>query len=181
MAIIEQWISLQTLIWLFPIAFILHDFEEIIAVEKWFTAKSVLLHDRLPERLVRMIMKRFSITTAQFAAAVVVIFLFVSSSAYMASQSLIGGPMGNIRIFIVLTLVFFLHLFTHVAQSVYFRTITPGAITSLVIVLPYSLVLYSSLFTNHIIKWSTVFTSLPFVLLIVPVVLFAHWVGKKAV
>ncbi|SES45647.1 HXXEE domain-containing protein [Psychrobacillus sp. OK032] len=31
----DVWIKIQTLIWLFPILFIFHDFEEIIMLENW--------------------------------------------------------------------------------------------------------------------------------------------------
>ena len=38
----EQWLDVQTLIWLFPIMFILHDFEEIIMVERWMKRNSTV-------------------------------------------------------------------------------------------------------------------------------------------
>ena len=46
----EQWLDVQTLIWLLPIMFVIHDFEEIIMVEKWMK-KTNVIYDRLPKKL----------------------------------------------------------------------------------------------------------------------------------
>nr|WP_144928746.1 HXXEE domain-containing protein [Paenibacillus bovis] len=174
-------VDIQTLIWLFPIMFILHDFEEIIMVEKWLKTNSKTIYDLLPEKMADRVIQQFSMTTAQFAVAVLIIFLFVASSTIMANQYLLDGSFGNIHFFTIVSLVFFLHAFTHIGQAIILRSITPGAITSIIVIIPYSIVLYPSLFENEVISWSTIFVSLPFCFLIIPVVLFAHWVGKRII
>ena len=120
-------------------------------------------------------------STAQFAVAVLVIFLFVSSSTFMANQFVIQGSLANIYIFTIITLGFFLHSFTHIGQSIFLRSITPGSFTSMIIIIPYSLVLYHSLLLNEVLTWKIIFVCLPFVLLIIPIALLAHWIGKKVV
>lgn len=180
MAIMEQWLDVQTLIWLFPIMFILHDFEEIIMAEGWMKRNSTMIYDILPERIADRVIKQFSMSTAQFAVAVLVIFLFVSSSTVMANQYVIQGVLGNIYIFTIITLAFFLHAFTHIGQSFILRSVTPGAFTSLIVIIPYSLFLYRSLLVNEVITWEIIFLCLPFCLLIIPVALLAHWIGKKS-
>jgi hypothetical protein len=177
----ERWLDVQTLIWLFPIMFVLHDFEEIIMVEKWIKKNSDVIYEKLPRKIADRVIKQFSMSTAQFSVSVLVIFLFVSSSTYMASQYVHQGPFANIHFFTVCILIFFLHAFTHIGQAIFFRSITPGVITSIVIVLPYSIVLFNSLFKNQVITWDTIFVSLPFIFFIFPIVLMAHWIGKKAV
>ena len=179
--IMEQWLNLQTLIWLFPVMFVLHDFEEIIMIENWLKRNSTVMYDILPKRIADRVIKQFSMSTAHFAVAVLVIFLFVSSSTVMANQYVIQGLLGNIYIFTIITLVFFLHAFTHIAQSVILRSITPGVFTSLIVIIPYSLVLYRSLLVNEVITWEIIFICLPFCLLIIPIALLAHWIGKKLV
>lgn len=176
-----QWIDTHTLIWLFPIMFILHDFEEIIMVEKWLNNKSSTLYAKLPAKAAESVIKQFSMSTAQFAVAVVVIFLFVSGSTFSASQFVNQGQLGNIYIFTIVTLTFFLHAFTHLGQMIFLRSVTPGAITSLIIIIPYSLILYHSLLMNNVITWNSIFICLPFCLLLIPVALFAHWVGRKVI
>ncbi|KAB2336230.1 HXXEE domain-containing protein [Cytobacillus depressus] len=175
----EQWLDVQTLIWLFPIMFILHDFEEIIMVEKWMKQNSDVIYERLPRKIADRVIKQFSMTTAQFAVAVLVIFLFVASSTIMANQFVIQGSLGNIHIFTIITLTFFLHSFIHIGQSIFLRSITPGLLTSMIIIIPYSLVLYKALLLNEVLTWKIFFACLPFVFLIIPIALLAHWIGKK--
>lgn len=179
MITIEQWLYVQTLIWLLPIMFILHDFEEIIMVEKWVEKNSVMIYEKLPTKVADRIIKQFSMTTAQFSVAVLFIFLFVSGSTILAIQHLNQGSIGNIHMFIVVTLVFFLHAFTHIAQSLILRSITPGVITSIIVILPYSFFLYQCLLVNEVITWSMIFVCLPFCIFILPILLIAHWIGKK--
>lgn len=177
----EQWLDIQTLMWLFPIMFVLHDFEEIIMVEKWMQRNSTVIYNKLPEKIADRVIKQFSMSTAQFAVAVLVIFLFVSSATIMANQYVIQGILGNIYIFAIITLAFFLHAFTHIGQSIILRSVTPGAVTSLIVIIPYNLVLFRSLLVNEVITLKIIFLCLPFCLLIIPVSLLAHWIGKKVV
>ena len=181
MGIMEQWLDVQTLIWLFPIMFVLHDFEEIIMVEKWMEKNSDVIYERLPRKIADRVIKQFSMSTAQFTVAVLVIFLFVSSSTIMANQYIIQGSLANIYLFIIITLTFFLHAFTHLGQAIFLRSITPGSLTSMIIIIPYSLVLYNALLINEVLTWKIIIVCLPFVLLVIPVALLAHWIGKKVV
>lgn len=92
-------LDLQMLIWLFPIFFIVHDFEEIIMIEKWLSHHDKEIENRFPTKIADKIIKQF---------------LFVSSSTIMAHQFLKDGLLGNIYYFIIVTLTFFLHTFTHI-------------------------------------------------------------------
>jgi hypothetical protein len=62
----ERLLDVQTLIWLFPIMFILHDFEEIIMVEKWIKKNSDVICEKLPRKIANRVIKQFSMSTAQF-------------------------------------------------------------------------------------------------------------------
>lgn len=178
----EQIYLIQLLIWLFPIMFILHDFEELIMTEKWMKRNANLLIQKLPTRIADRAITFFSKSTAQLSTTVLVIFVFVSCATIMANQYIIQGLLGDIYFFTIVTLAFFLHAFTHIAQSIILRSITPGVITSVLVIIPYSLVLYSALFANEIITWKIIFISLPFCAVLFPIILlFAHWVGKKVV
>ena len=162
--VVEQWLNVQTLIWLFPIAFVLHDLEEIIMVERWMDKNRHVIYDKLPKKIADKVIKQFSMSTAQFSVAVFVIFIFVSSSTYMASQYINDGPLGNIYFFTIMLLIFFIHVFTHIGQSIILRSITPGVITSIVIIFPYSIIMFNSLFKNQMITWNTIDVSLPFII-----------------
>ncbi len=173
------WLNVQTLIWLFPILFIIHDFEEIILVEKWLHKNRNKIYKRLPPKIADRIVKQFSMTTAQFAAAVIVIFLFVSAATISAIYYLYNGTSWSLYFFIAVSLVFFIHAFTHIGQTIIFRSIAPGTITSVIIIIPYSIVLYRSLWMEQIVTWKMILISLPFGVLFFPIVLTAHWIGKK--
>lgn len=173
--------DIQTLIWLFPIIFVFHDFEEIIMLESWIAKSRDKIKKALPIRMANKVLEQFSMTTAQMAAAVLIVFLFVSSSTFMASQYVTEGAGGSTRFFIVVVLVFFIHVFTHAGQSILFRSITPGVITSIFLVLPYSLIMLNALLDHNIIDWGTILFCLPFVLLAIPIVLAAHWIGKRVI
>ncbi|MFC7685853.1 HXXEE domain-containing protein [Ureibacillus sp. GCM10028918] len=175
------WFEVQTLIWLFPIIFMFHDFEEIIFAEKWIQKNSSLLYKKLPKKVAAGIINQLSMSTAQFSVAVLIIFLFVSSSTIMANQYLHEKPFGSIAFFAVVTLTFFLHAFMHIGQSIFLRTYTPGSFTSVILLIPYSLLLYGTLLKYDIITWKLIFICLPFILLLVPVLLIAHSIGKKII
>jgi hypothetical protein len=177
----ERIIEVQTLIWLFPIVFIIHDFEEIIMLEAWVKNNSNEVLKKLPRKWANRVAKQFSMSTAQMAVAVLFIFIIVSSVTFMANQFLISGPFGNINFFTVLILTFLIHVFTHVVQSLFFRSITPGVITSIFLVLPYSLIMLQTLLNHQLISWKIIMVSLPFVLLMLPITLCAHWIGKRVV
>ncbi|MEK8197917.1 MULTISPECIES: HXXEE domain-containing protein [unclassified Lysinibacillus] len=176
-----DWLNVQTLIWLFPIIFIIHDFEEIIMIEKWLHHNRHKLYERLPPKIADKVVKQFSMTTAQFAVAVLFIFLFVSLSTILANQYFINGVALTFYFFTSVTLVFFIHAFTHIGQSIFFRSITPGAITSAIIIIPYSIILFKSLFNSGIITWHIILISLPFGLLFFPIVFTAHRLGKRVI
>ncbi|MBB6452680.1 hypothetical protein HNQ94_001126 [Salirhabdus euzebyi] len=177
----ESLYQLHTLIWLFPVMFIFHDFEEIILVEGWIKKNKSKIKDKLPNSIADKIIKQLSMSTAQFSVSVLIIFLFVSSSTYMASQYIQSGSFANIHFFIVCNLIFFLHAFTHIGQSIFFRGLTPGALTSMVVIIPYSIFLFDSLIENNILSWNMIWSSIPFVFLVIPVLLVAHGIGKRVI
>lgn len=175
----EFLLTIQTLIWLFPIMFIIHDFEEIIMVEKWLHNNQTKLYKRLPTKIANRIVKQFSMTTAQFAVAVLLIFLIISAATISANIYFYNGIAINLYFFIIITSVFFIHAFTHIGQTILFRSITPGTVTSLIIIIPYSILLYRSLFMAEIVTWKMIIICLPFGFLFFPIVLIAHWFGRK--
>ncbi len=177
----EQLLDIQTLIWLFPIVFVFHDFEEIIMLERWMEKYGVNIAKVLPARLANKVLKQFSMTTAQMSVAVLIVFLFVSSSAFMASQYVKEGPFASIHYFTVVVLVFLIHVFTHIGQSILFKSITPGVITSIFLVLPYCVAMLDSLLAHRIIDWDLILICLPYVLLSLPIVLAAHFIGKRVI
>lgn len=106
-----------------------------------------------PPKIANKVVKQFSMTTAQFAVAVLFIFLFVNLSTILANQYFINRVALTFYFFTSVTLVFFIYAFTHIGQSIFFCSITSGAITSAIIIIPYSIILFKSLFNSGIFTW----------------------------
>jgi hypothetical protein len=170
-------LDIGTLIWMFPFVFIIHDLEEILTVQSFMIKRREQVIAILPQRLSQIFLKQFSLTSKQFAIAVGFILIFVLLGTFLGAHSIKNGetPMG----FLLLNIVFFVHVFTHIGQAIVIRGYTPGVITAALLVLPYSSYAFYGLFRTGLVDWNTVFTSAPFGLLIIPIVLIGHTLGRK--
>lgn len=168
-------ISIESLSWLFLAAFMIHDLEEIIWVEPWFKKNYIKVSGAIPRTVQSMLSSMGSITSSQFAVAVGIEFILFIPVTFLAAEH---------HQFLFLTSVnsiFFLHVFTHVGQSLYVKMFTPGVITAIFIVLPYSVYLFYRLLSEGLIDWNLIFLSIPVGLIIIPVVLFGHFIGRRLV
>ena len=91
---------------------------------------------------------------------------------------LIGG---NFILFTATLNVFFLQAFSHVGQTLIFRGYTPGVITALFIVIPYSLLTYYRLFELGLIDGYLLFESIPISILMVPIFLIGNLLGRRLI
>jgi hypothetical protein len=176
--ILDQLISIHTVIWLLPIAFMFHDLEEIVTVEAWMQRNRADLHKRLPARIVKAVERDLSMETASFAVAVSFMLLGVSLSTVWAGISLDHG--GSMLPFAGALAVFFVHSFTHMGQAIALRRYTPGVVTSIVIVLPYSVYTYYRLVADELLTWKMAALGFPVGLICAaPLLLLGHKVGKR--
>jgi Protein of unknown function with HXXEE motif len=75
--------------------------------------------------------------------------------------------------------IFLVHVFTHIAQPIMFRKYTPGLITSVLVVLPYSLYAFHRLFKDGLMGGDDFTSSLLIgALLVVPIILGVRQIGK---
>lgn len=165
--------STQTLVWLFIVVFMLHDLEEIIAVEPFLNRRRELILKKLPERFKNQAGSMLTIGSAQFAFAVLLEFIVFIPFTYAAAEH------GFYLAFLAFNSLFLLHVFTHVAQSVILRTYTPGVITAVIVVLPYTLYLFGRLLSMQAVTWGEVFVSIPLGLIVIPIVAAGHELGRK--
>lgn len=171
--------DIDTLIWMFPFVFLVHDLEEILSVQGFMIRRREQVISILPQRLSQIFLKQFSTTSKQFAVAVGFILIFVLLSTFLGAQSIKNGktPIW----FLVLNIVFFVHVFTHIGQAIVIRGYTPGVITAALLVFPYSSYVFYRLFQIGLVDWNTVFSSAPFGLLIIPIVFAGQTLGRKFV
>jgi hypothetical protein len=84
-------------------------------------------------------------------------------------------------IFLSFNTLFFLHVFTHVGQSLYLRMYTPGVLSAVFITFPYSLYLFYRLITEELVTWGQVILSIPLGLIVIPIVLIGHEIGRRVI
>ncbi|WP_253944700.1 HXXEE domain-containing protein [Paenibacillus sp. NEAU-GSW1] len=161
--------------WLFLAAFMIHDFEEIIAVESWMNNNFAKVYKRAPKFVGNRLQTMSNVKSSQFAVAVFLEFIIFVPVTYLAVEH------GNYALFIGFNAVLLVHVFTHVGQSLLIRSYTPGVVTALLITLPYSLYLFNRMIAEGLVSLNEIFIFAPFGLLLLPIVLFGHKLGKLAI
>jgi len=165
-------LTTHTLIWLFPIAFMLHDFEELLFWESWLSQHGAEIKRRVPAFLARRIGSIADKSTAQAAASIGLIFSLTALSAFLATEAHAYG------FFLVASGLFFVHGFVHVIQAIAWRSYIPAVITSVGIVLPYGFLLYGRLTGEGLVTWSGLALSLLLgAVLMAPFILAMHAIG----
>lgn len=166
-------INTYTLIWLFPVAFMFHDFEEILLWELWLNKNGAEVKSRVPAFLSKRVDAIVGKSTAQFAFPVLLIFCLTALSSFLAVEYESYG------FFIMASGAFFLHGFMHIGQAIALRRYIPAAITSALIVIPYGLVLYGRLIKEEIVSVTGLLVYfLLAVVLIIPLILIMHEAGE---
>lgn len=172
---LDAHISIESLSWLFLAVFMIHDLEEIIWIEPWFKKNYTKVSHTIPRTFQSMLHSMGSITSSQFAVAVGIEFVLFIPITFLAVEY------HQFLIFIGVNSIFFLHVFTHVGQSLYIKKVTPGVITAIFIVLPYTIYLFYRLLNEGLIDWNLILLSIPIGLMIIPIVLFGLFVGRRIV
>jgi hypothetical protein len=116
----------KTIVWLLPIIFMFHDFEEIIFFKSWIAKNKKTLSERFP-KLSRRFLGRFENLSVQaFSLAVAEEFVLLSLVTVLSviSESYLfwlGVFMG-----------FFIHLLVHLLQWFVLRKYIPAIFTSII-------------------------------------------------
>ena len=131
-------IELHNAIWLFLVVFMLHDFEEIISVENW-SRKTTYLIENTSNRLQILIWNFWKINSHSFAKRDVVIFLVCSTIVFLKVQFIESG--WTAILFLSFLYFVLLHNLVHIIQTLILRTYTPGLITAIGLVTPYTIYL----------------------------------------
>ncbi len=121
--------SLVTVLWLFPVVFMLHDFEEIVLVETWMRRNGDEVRRRF--RFARGAIDHLTdLPTAAFALVVAEEFLIISAVTLAAVE------LGWYEMWAGILIAFLLHLVGHLAQFLALRHYIPAIVTTL-LALPY--------------------------------------------
>ncbi len=168
---------MNKLIWLFPIAFILHDFEELILFEPWLKKNSETIFKRinhkLPDKIVKQIKTILHKSTSEFALPIALIFILTCISSYLAIE------FGKYTFFLLASSLFFLHGFMHLGQAIGMRQYIPAVVTSLLVVIPYGVILFWNLLAAGMVDIpELIIYFLSAIVLAVPFIIGMHFVGE---
>jgi hypothetical protein len=100
----------QSVMWLLPVVFMLHDFEEIIVLRPWLEREAGYLQQHFP-RLATRVLPHFSqLSTSAFALAVAEEFVLLSAVTLFTVER------EHYALWAGLVLAFGLHLVFHIVQ-----------------------------------------------------------------
>ncbi len=136
-------ISLYPLIWLLPVAFVIHDGEEILCTKKWLRSKGADL--RIPAAQRKLLSEEhvtFQLTVAVTLMALAILILTYNAAEHFA----VSGEL--LPLYAGIVAVMLLDGVKHVGLSVLVRSYTPGVITALLVEIPYAAFALSRFFTE---------------------------------
>lgn len=170
---LNEHIQLVSLFWLFPVTFLFHDFEELLTVENWAVRHRDRLDSTLPDFFKKMLASSLRINTLHFAKDVFAVYTMIVVATGLAVFFQVY------LLFLAALHLYFLHVFTHIGQALYLKSYTPGVITAVFPVLPYSLYAYYRLLSEGVVDPGNLIQALILMLIIVPVALFLLIKGRN--
>lgn len=172
--------NLRRALWLMPIVFIIHDGEELFTMPGWIANHQEELNKiaGTSETAAEMI-SSLPKTTSHMAVAIgFILLLFVAVTAGASVSVKRGGGGGGFWLYAYSVLLggLFLHVFTHLAQTILFGgQYTPGVVGAVLAVVPGVLYIYKRLFEEKLLtRKSAVLTAILGIALFVPAVLLAQ-------
>lgn len=164
--IVLEWlntnIDMISLLWLLPVCFMFHDFEEILTVESWGKKNGPSINAKLPRAMRNMYSSMMAMTTKKFATDVLFVYILIVTVTVAAVF------FSFYLLFVAVLAIFLLHVFTHLGQSIYLKLYTPGVVTAVLIALPYSLYAFYRLFETETVSRADLGWSLLLVVLLAP-------------
>lgn len=156
------------IVWLFPIIFMFHEFEEIIFFKSWIEKNKDNLSERYPKLATRLLSHIEGLSAPAFAVAVAEEFLLLSIVTVLSV--IFNWYLSWLAVF----MGYFIHLLVHMVQCCVFRRYILGIYTAMLslIYCIYSIcfILDNNLFaTKQIVFWTIIGCAIVFVNLI-----FAH-------
>jgi hypothetical protein len=112
-----------TIIWLLPIVFMIHDFEEIIFFKSWINKNKDALTEKFP-KMSKLFHHFDNLSTPAFALAVAEEFVLLSLI------TLISVFFDNYVLWLAAFMAFFIHLLMHLGQGIILKRYIPAIWTT---------------------------------------------------
>jgi hypothetical protein len=142
-------VKLENLLWLLPVFFMLHEFEEIVMMKPWLNRNEAALQRRFPVFSRRLMPRVARLSTSAFAVAVGEEFLLLSVITLVCVEYQLYACWTG------LLLGFFLHLLVHFGQFLNLRRYVPVILTS-VLAAPYCIYAVMRLNAAGLLNWPQV-------------------------
>lgn len=167
--------DINLLIWSFLIIFMLHNFEEIIMIERWFHKKYPEIRERIPPFAISELEKFKTMTSVQFS--IVVCILFIVAAALI----LVTVITQQYFLFFGLNIILALNIFTHPLQSLLLKCYVPGLWTTLLLIIPYNIIVYIQFYNQGILNLTTSINALFVIIPFIPVFIISHIIAEKLI
>lgn len=148
--------SLKTIIWLGPVVFLIHDLEEVFWAQTWIEKNRLLFEDTRFERVI----EAMGYQPAKFGLVVALATIVYCIISYFATKQVQAGL--SMNLYVSTILILFVNVLTHAGQTVLLGMYTPGVITAVLVVLPYTVIAFRMLKARRLMTRSTWITS-PFI------------------
>ena len=145
----------STIIWLLPVVFMIHDFEEIIFFKPWINKNRDYLTEKFPKISKRFLLRFDNLSTSAFALAVAEEFILLSLIT-------LGSVLfDNYVLWLAVFMGFFVHLLMHLGQWIILKRYIPAIWTTLLALIYCTYALYkivvNNIFqTSEIILWTII-------------------------
>jgi hypothetical protein len=157
-----------------PVAWAVHDAEEVLTAAAWSRKAPDLIRRRFPDAPAWLI-RNVRVTTGQMGVAVSIVGVAIVSATRPALRAR-DPQFGSFRVALA---GYSLHGLAHIGQSVALRAYTPGLVTTPAFVLGYSAYAWKSLRDAGLAQWRDVLRAGSLSLLVLPVLgLGAQAVGR---
>lgn len=174
-----EWLNSQlhiiSVLWLFPIVFMFHDFEELLTIENWMTHNKEKVFAAVPKFMHKYMHSSFQMTTIQYATDIFWLFLIITTATILAVF------FSFYYLFLMFLTILFAHVFTHMGHALYLRKYTPGVITAILLVLPYTSYAFYRLLNDQVVSSSELIWSATGTLLILPFLVLFMVKGRNRV
>ncbi len=142
-------LRVETFMWLLPVVFMLHEFEEIIMLPPWIVKNQPRLNARFPRLAKRVLPHYARLSPSSFSLAVAEEYLLLSALTLIAVEHSLYAFWAGIL------LGFLLHLIVHIVQFIIYRGYVPAIITSVIGCL-YGVLALHALNAGDLLAWRAV-------------------------
>ncbi len=137
------------LVWLLPIVFMIHDFEEIIFFKPWISKNREYLIEKFPKISKRFLPRMENLSTSAFALAVAEEFILLS---LITTGSVLCY---NYLLWLAVFMGFFVHLLVHLGQWIMLKQYIPAICTTFIALIYCAYTLYE-IISNNIFQTSEI-------------------------